>query len=254
MKTIIIHLAFLLHYIFISCAFAEPQKSTIFLGYHDSGFPPYITNNKNGIMVDVISVISDKLGYKLEVKLLPEKRVETYLNTAKINCIPDSYSWTENPDKYLWTNSVLMSKDVIVFRKNEFHKINSLKEIHEGELKSIGTILGYKYPTLQPLFSSGKIQRVDVNSTASLLKFLQLGRADAIVTNKFVAEWVIKNDNTWSLSHDMFRFGPTIAEAEYRFRFIKDDTWLPFISKFNDELSKMKKSGELQKIFDNYVK
>jgi polar amino acid transport system substrate-binding protein len=205
-------------------------------------------------MVDVISVISDKLGYQLELRPLPEKRAEAYLKAAKLNCIPDSRSWTEDPDKYLWTDSVLISRDVIIFRKNEFHNVNSLKEIYKGEVKSIGTILGYNYPTLQPLFSSGKIQREDIISTPSLLKVLQLGRVDAVVTNKFVAEWIINNDITWSLSYDMFRFGPTVAEAEYRYRFIKDDNWLPFISKFNDELAKMKKNGELQNIFDNYLK
>ena len=254
MKTIITCLLLIHSLIFNFSAFGESKTPTILLAFHDRGFPPYTINDpqNKGIMIDVISTISNKLGYKLIIEALPRKRADIYLKNGKINCMPSSRDWMENSNQYLWSDSVLTSKDIIIFQKGHFSEINSLKGIQQSKIKTVGTILGYNYPTFEPLFLSKKITRQDVISTRALLKVLQLGRVDAAISNKFVTQWVINNDP--SLSHNMFQYGPVIAKAEYCFCFVKNDIWLTFLNKFNRELAKMKKNGALQKIIDNYLK
>ena len=252
MKTIIAGLILILFCNFNSVAFGSPKNKTISLSYHDAGWPPYVMIDNNGIMVDTISTITDKLGYKLLIKLLPEKRIELHLRMGRTDCRPKAREWVDKPDQYYWTDPVVISKDILIFRKGEFSEINSLKAIEQSEIKVIGAIFGYKYPTIETLFSSGKIKRQDIMSTSLLLKVLQLGRINAIITNKFVAQWIINNDP--ALSHDMFRLGPQIAEAGYRFLFSMNDDWSPFIVQFNKELARMKTDGRLQEILDKYLK
>ncbi len=252
MKTIITGLILIQFCVFNSLAFGSPQNKTITLSYHDAGWPPYLLVNNQGIMVDTLSTITDKIGYKLLIKPLPTKRINLHMETGQTSCRPKAREWVANPDEYYWTDSVVISEDIFIFRKGEFANINSPKDIEQSEIKVVGAILGYKYPTLETLFSTGKISRQDILSTSSLIKNLNLKRIDVIITNKFVAQWIIKNDKT--LTQNMFRFSLPVAGAEYRFQFSKHDDWKPLIIQFNKELARMKKDGRLKAILDKYLK
>jgi len=254
MKCVISGLAIILC-IFNSFAFGSPQNKTITISYPKAGWAPYLLvndNNNKGIMIDVLSIITDQLGYKLLIQPLPTKRTSMYLEIGGADCRPKAREWVDNPDEYYWTDSIVTSEDIFIFRKGDFANINTAKDIEQSNIKVVGTILGYKYPSLETVFSTGKVSRHDIKSTPLLIHFLNLKRADVIISNKFVAEWVIKNDKR--LTSNMFRFSPPIAAAEFRFQCSNNHDWKPFILQFNKELAKMRADGRLQEILDKYLK
>ena len=231
--------------------YASPKDKTITIGYTENGWIPYSSDNgEKGIMVDVIKIISNKLGYKVIVKMLPPKRLTKELETKYIEARTKAKEWIDNPEDYYWTDPIDVTRDVLILKKGKLLEVKSFKDIQK--LKSIGVMHGFSYPKLEKYFKSGIIKREDLKSTLSLLKFLKLERSDAIVTNKYVALWMIKNSPEFSI--DMFRFGVSIDEVGYRVQFSKNEDWRPFIREFNKELKLMKEDGRYQKILDTYLK
>lgn len=224
------------------------QKEIIF-AYPVEGWPPYlIPQEKSGIMVDVLQNIATKIGFKVITHHYPDKRCKMMLEQQTIDIWPKAQEWTRHPDHYLWTDPVVSSDDILIFRKGEKTPIKSQDDL-EG--MRIGCVYGFSYPELAALFESRLAVRQDALNTESMLEMLKIGRTDVAVTNRLVAGWVIKNSPM--LEMDEFQFGDVKLEsAPYRFAFSKNDKWIDFIYHFNKELMRMRITGELQTILDRY--
>jgi polar amino acid transport system substrate-binding protein len=227
------------------------QDHTIKLGVPPNGWPPYIIvqqDHVTGIAIDIVTTVVASLGYELELIKLPEKRGHLKTQKGLLDAWPDAIEWVENPELYLWSDPMVNSEDWLIFKKTggaEFNRIEALFG------KSIGTHLGYYYPVLEPYFSSGQIRRADTYSEKAMLRMLTLGRSDAVVMNKLVALWVMKNDSQLQASDFSFAKN-SLDRAGYRIMFTRRHDWISFISGFNSTLNAIKKDGRLDRIVSAY--
>ena len=234
-----------------SGAHAGAHTRTIVMASPPQGWPPFIIiapdpQKNRGIMLDVLREAMKASGHDLTLALYPEKRSRLMLKEGGIDAYAKAKEWVDNPGLYLWTDPVLTITDTVVFRKSGRLPIpTSLDGLH------LGVVHGFVYPTLEPLFQQGTILRHTAMTTANLLLMVQRGHIDGAVTNRHVAEWIIKNNA--ELSAEAFAFGKTpIASAPYRFAFPKTEGNELFIAQFNRELAAMKQDGRLKTIMDKY--
>jgi polar amino acid transport system substrate-binding protein len=214
------------------------------------GWPPYIIAEKTprGIMVDVMRQIAATANLEIQFINYPDKRALMRLCDGTVDAYPKSRDWVTAPDEFLWTDPVLESQDLLLFRKGEKWDFDRPQE---GSGEKIGCVLGYRYPVLKPFFASDKIKRVNAPNSRSMLLMLSRGRTDAAVVNKNVALWLM--EDTFELSGNDFEFADHPLEtAPYAFAFTQKKEWKPFIAHFNRELAAMKKDGRLQAILDKY--
>ncbi|WP_372964004.1 substrate-binding periplasmic protein [Marinobacter sp.] len=213
-----------------------------------NGYPPYLIVDDTqpaGIMWEVVNTIAPRLGYEVIPRKIPRKRVDGMLAEHYIDGTPRAIEWTENPDDFLFTDSIVNVEEVIFFQKH-----SELDFYHPTDLfgKTVIAHLGYRYPVLAPYFADNKIMRFDVSSDVDLFRFLLLGeRFDAAVADKLVGHWVMRNEGIGG------QFRPSTANiSEYGFRIMLRKDWAEFAQAFNQELDIMRENGELDAILAHY--
>lgn len=240
----LVSLFFLLTFVSQTVQAVSNQNSKhIRLTYPAKGYPPYTTEDKTGIMVDIFRHIANRLGYGVEVHLLPAKRTERALNLDEADCRTKAQVWVESPEQYLWTNPVLRLDDHLITRASEQSK----------PIKSIGMVRGYSYPNIEQIAAhQSKLEKVEVKSPYELLGLLQKNRVDAIVLNQNVAKWYITRHTDLSLA--LFDFGKVVHSVDFTFQCRKSEALAQFVTHFNEKLREINATGYKQTIVEHYFK
>ncbi len=243
---------FIILLFWITTAAGKPEDREIIFNVGAEGWPPYSIvegdGKISGIMTDVLLIVAAKYGIKVRITTFPSKRGAYMLESGEIDARPKAKEWVKEPEKFIWSDPVLNSVDVLISLKEKKLDFKSLDDLIG---KRIGTHFGYGYPTLEPFFASGKIERWDSHSQKHMLEMVTWGRTDAAIFNKFVALWLIKTE--FQLEGKIDFSEKKIAEAGYRFMFTPKHDWQPFVDFFNKELIQMKENGKLTKIIEKYL-
>jgi len=230
------------------------EQKTISVSIAAPGWPPYaiLNGQKNsenrGIMLDVMYAVLERLGYQLKLVSHPAKRVMMMLEDGKIDATLKAKEWVPDPDRFLWSNPILHSEDVLVSRIKSYTELETLINVKGAR---VAGKLGFSYPSLQEAIEQNKIRWYTATTTENLLQMLRYGHVDAIVTNKQVVRWVVgSSDETQSVP---LYYSPTpIATTPYRFAFAKNEAMYSFVKQFNEELERLRKEGVIADIVSKY--
>lgn len=218
------------------------------LNVSPNGYPPYLIVDENqpaGIMWDVVSVVAQRLGYKVVAEQIPRKRVDQMLLEGFIDGTPRAREWADNPEQFLFTDPVVDIEEVFFVPAETSFVYESPEDLIS---KTVVTHLGYRYPMLEPYFEEGKIRRFDVSRDRDMFTFLLHGtRFHAAVADRLVGKWILRNEG---LRENFDISSKSISNYGFRLMLRKD--WQSFASDFNEELARMKENGELDDILANY--
>ncbi|WP_323754359.1 substrate-binding periplasmic protein [Marinobacter sp.] len=226
----------------------EEHPKIFRLNVSPHGYPPYLIvddDTPSGILWDVMTAITPRLGYQLIPRKIPRKRVDGMLLDGYIDGTLRAIEWTENPEKFLFTHAVVDIEEVLFFEHDSKMDFSHPSDIFGH---TIVAHLGYKYPALAPYFEQGKIKRFNVSSDKDLFRYVLLGdRFDAALADRLVGQWFLRNEG---LSNRLRPSTGSISQYGYRLMLRKD--WTHFAQGFNRELSAMRENGELDAILENY--
>lgn len=225
-------------------------KKSVTLNISTKGYPPYLLIDKplgkQGIMIDVFQKVMKQLDYKVELVSVRRKRVDHYIKTGKLDATPRAVEWTKNPNDFIFTEPVLLAKDVLFVQKDSTIVYKDLEDL-KG--KVIGARTGYRYPHFKESFEKNLIVRKDDASEETMLRRLKTNQVHASILNELVGLWVIKNHH-WDKE---FKTLPKhVGEFEYRFMFAKSNQKL--VNSFNQVLNKLKAQGVVDKSIQQYTK
>jgi polar amino acid transport system substrate-binding protein len=138
-----------------------------------------------GILYDLQVRLAQKVGRRAELMVMPRLRVQQMLVRGEIDvrCYVNPAWLQESPHQYIWSLPFMVQRDLIVTRATE----PALPERPDGEL--LGTVLGFKYPRLEPLFASGQLQRDDARTQELVLEKLEARRYRYAVSNQMTLDW-----------------------------------------------------------------
>lgn len=233
----------------LSAGAAQTNDQNVFrLNVSPNGYPPYLIVNQeapSGIMWDVVSLISERIGYQLVAKKIPRKRVDQMLLDGYIDGTPRAKQWTRNSEKFLFTDPIVDIQEVFFTPKDADSIIQAQEDLIS---KTLVTHLGYLYPPLQPYLDSGAITRFDVSNDRDMFYFLlRSDRFDAAVADLLVGRWILKNEGLQNRFHVSSE-----SISSYGFRIMLRQESQPFADKFNKELARLRKNGELAVILATY--
>lgn len=224
----------------------------IIMGSPDKGWPPYHFPQDDpqhlGIMVDVFIEASRSLGCQVEIHWLPEKRAMLCLEQGQIDVYTKAKEWVPSASRFLWSEPIIDSTDVLMFRTGETFAFSGPSDL-KG--KAVGTVLGFGYPNLDPLFLSGECTRMDAPNARTQLKMLLSSRVDAAVVNQHVVQWLIREDPSLSASDVCFSSHP-LDTAGYRYVFGSRRAWGSFIQDLGREVERMRGDGRMETILAQY--
>ncbi|WP_275667854.1 substrate-binding periplasmic protein [Marinobacter salexigens] len=108
-----------------------------------NGYPPYMIVDQDapsGIMWDVASLITERLGYQIAAKKIPRKRVDQMLLDGYIDGTSRAVEWTQNPQDFLFTEPIVKVQEVFFTPKSTEETYNSPEDLFS---KTVVTHLGY---------------------------------------------------------------------------------------------------------------
>lgn len=225
------------------------ERQTLLFNVAEGGYPPYTIvsgdGQVSGIMWDVMNALANAHNLQLEVREIPTKRVEDFLLSGELDVSMRAREWSQHPEKFLFSDTVVKIRDVIFTRADTSLRFNTIDDLKGTTLL---THLGYQYPPLEPYFKAGTITQLTVSSQLAMFQRLHKAeRFDGVVSDLRTAHWLIKTHG-WN---GQFAAQPLVLdETDYRFMFAPH--WAGYISDFNHTLRKMRDSGELDAIVAKY--
>ncbi len=146
-------------------------------------------NLSGGALKDLMDAMAAKMNRTPQYISLPRKAVDRAAQNLKIDarCYV-SPAWVEDPDLYEWTQDVFHVVNMIGFSK----KTAPLKKKEDLKGLTVGTVLGYRYPTLDDLFEKKVIFRSDASSGYSNIQKLIQNRLPYAVVEQSEFAWHLK--------------------------------------------------------------
>lgn len=137
-----------------------------------------------GILYDLQMRLAEKVGRPAQLMVLPRLRIQRMLVRGEIDVRCDvNPAWLEeSTHQYIWSVPFMVHRYVLVGAKADMPR-----QPPPGE--TIGTVLGFVYPTLEPAFASGALLRDDARTQDLVLAKLAVARDRYAISNELTLDW-----------------------------------------------------------------
>ena len=219
--------------------FVVPDSWTMPMVQFERGRPT------QGILYDVMLRLATQVGVPAEFHVLPRARVQSAMEHGEIDvrCYA-AQSWLPNQSgDYIWSIPLWVQPDVLLSRPDP---LTSADPAHLTR-QSIGTVRGYIYPTLQPLFDADKLDREDARNQEQVLEKLLAGRYRYAVSNQWTMDWF----NQRLLPEQQLQSVAVLQEQRVGC-YVRNDPKVP-VQRILRTLLRMKMSGEIDDIIRLYI-
>ncbi len=205
-----------------------------------------------GMSVDIVKEAFKRMGYSVEIKVLPWSRVLKSTEDGAVDAMFSSF-YIEERSAYM----TYAMEPLAVSVQSLFVRTGSSIR-YDGTVQSLkgyrlGTIIGYIYGDA---FKQGKEDgTLDVSEAedcpTNILK-LMAGRTDVFIDNRDTTRYYLKKDN---LEDEIVELAPPFTEQEMLYlAFSKKRVVDPaLVETFNRTLKEMKQDGTWQKIVTEYT-
>lgn len=197
-----------------------------------------------GIIFDIMQSLAAQANLSAEYRVVPIQRVQRTLERGAIDvrCYA-AQSWMPNlSGDYTWSLPLLIQRDLLISTPDNAtpRAPNTLTD------ETIGTVLGYAYPTLQTAFDSHRLKRDDARSEVQVLQKLQVHRYRYAVGNQWSLDWFNRN-----LPDDQKLRGVAVIDEQPVGCIVRNDTQIP-AQRLMRILLRMRMSGEIDRIMSRY--
>jgi polar amino acid transport system substrate-binding protein len=197
-----------------------------------------------GIIFDLAQSMEKSLGMPVVFVPLPRKRIDgaALAGDYDLRCYVTP-QWTEIPDKFVWSAKLFDLTDV-VFGGEIAPDPKDLAGLNKGAV--ISAVLGYGYPTLDPLFASGQLKREDAVGQENVMLKMTAARTPYGVSDSLVLSWYQRTTPQHRLSK--WRLG--ISRHDFQCAIPKNGNVQP--GKLLKSLDDIKRSGRVEQILQSY--
>jgi len=197
-----------------------------------------------GMMFDLGEALGAAVGSPVSYVPLPRKRIEgaSLAGEIDVRCHINP-QWTDAPDAYLWTEPLYELSDVI-FGGSAAKPLRQAADAANGSV--VSTVLGYRYPSLDPLFESGQLKREDTVDQEKVMLKITAARTPYGVTNNSTLDWYRRT----TAKHDVADWKVVIATSAIHCAIPKASTWTgrPLV----EALNSLKRNGKIEAMLHNY--
>jgi polar amino acid transport system substrate-binding protein len=198
-----------------------------------------------GILYDMMLSLATQVGVPAEFHVLPRTRVQSAMERGEVDvrCYA-APSWLPNQSgDYIWSIPLFFQRDLLISRQDQPSSIDPARLPRQA----IGTVLGYSYPTLQPLFDADRLWREDARNQEQVLDKLLAGRYRYAVSNQWTLDWF----NQRLLPGQQLQ-GVAVLQEQQVGCYVRNDPKVP-VQRILRTLLQMKMSGEIDDIIRLYT-
>ncbi len=214
-------------------------------------FPPLEYTDKDGTpqgnAVDIVRRIMAGLGHKLEIRIHPWSRSLDLVRKGYADAIFTAYITPERQKFLDYSAEVLINQTVSLYAKKDSPIVFSgdLAILKDKQIGVISTIsYGTKFDRIRGQLNIQSVAKLEQNFDKLLL-----GRIDLFISNNFVADWKLKSTG---LGEKIISLPQEVERVPSYIGFSKKQKLTGLRDAFDQELVKLKKSGEYEKLLAQY--
>ncbi|MCP3750979.1 transporter substrate-binding domain-containing protein [Pseudomonas sp. SBB6] len=199
-----------------------------------------------GILHDLMLAVARDVGHRAQFHVLPRLRLQQAMESGDIDvrCYV-AQSWLSTPgDTYLWSLPLLQQRDLLVGQPGEMQPLLP-KQLAP---QAIGTVLGYTYSTIEPLFASGQLHREDSRNQLLVLNKLNANRYRYAISNQLSLDWYNRELPAGQRLRSL-----AVVEEQSLGCVVRNAPDLP-VQGILRALLRLQESGELQHIIERYTR
>jgi polar amino acid transport system substrate-binding protein len=231
--------------ILTSVSFAATSDKTEIRAAIPAGLaPPLLFERKGqqeGLVIDYVTALAEALGRKASFSVITRNRLDSYMLKGQMDVLCyTSRAWAINQQELDFSKPLFVKREIIIGPSP------MPKDVKELKGKTLGTMLQYVYPSLDPYFEDHKIGREDNVSEEANLKKLLHKRIHYVVTDQIFLDYFrMENPDIVKNRQAMFlKDYPISCSISHNGRVNKKD-----LDKAVDEI---KRSGKLEQLFQKY--
>lgn len=197
-----------------------------------------------GLVFDLVQALAQEAGVRPEYHVLARLRMQQAMDAGDIDvrCYVSTQWFNDRPGNFVWSIPLIEQRDVLVGRPGDSDSTRP----EQLQPQAIGTVLGYTYGTLEPLFAQGQLQREDSRSQQLALQKLQAGRYRHAVSNQLALQWFNQH-----LPPAQRLQAQAVVEEQALGCLVRNDPAIPTQGILR-ALVRMKQSGDIERIIQRY--
>lgn len=166
-------------------AAASPAQDVLRFGVADSDGPPIAVLSGNtlvsGLSRDLGMALAETLRQRAVFVVISRKRVEWALESGAVDVVCNANpAWYEDAGALGWTQPLYPQ----VERVATLASARPVRQVGDLAGRRIGTIRGYTYPQIEPLWANGKAVRSTEDRLALMMKSLHSRVTDAAIVSE----------------------------------------------------------------------
>lgn len=148
-------------------------------------------NLVGGIVKDFGAEIEKSSGKKVNIVLMPRKRVGAAVSDGEIDivCFVNP-AWLADSSKVVWSTKPLLTLTDQLFGSEAARPIERVEELTPNDL--VSTVLGYKYEKLEGAFDKGTLHRDDSPSQRSAIGKVESGHSLYGIAEDLTLDWFVR--------------------------------------------------------------
>lgn len=197
-----------------------------------------------GLLYDLMQAMARETGARPEYHVLARLRLQQAMDDGDIDvrCYVSTLWFNDRPGNFVWSIPLFVQRDLLVARPAD--STPTLPE--QLPPQAIGTVLGYTYTTLEPLFAAGKLHREDSRNQELALQKLEIGRYRHAVSNQLSLAWFNQR-----LPAEQRLQAVAVLEEQSLACMVRNDPAIPTQAALR-ALVRLKQSGEIERITRRY--
>ncbi|MDK2126991.1 substrate-binding periplasmic protein [Parachitinimonas caeni] len=216
-------------------------------------YPPLEYANANGqaagITYNIVAPILKKMGYGLEVEVLPWVRALELVRTGQRDCVFSIFKTPEREAFLDYSKEVVVPQVVYVYARKG-HKISFSGDLAELKGMKVGVQHGFNYGLK---FDAYKNQ-LDLDVAFSFeqnFRKLALGRIDAVLCNLYAATHTFKALER-PVVNEIERLPAQVESVPSYIAFSRSKRLTAIRDQFDQELHRFVASGEYRRVIESY--
>ena len=197
-----------------------------------------------GVLYDLQQRLAEKVGRRAEMLVRPRLRIQQMLERGEIGvrCYVNPAWLSESHHQYIWSVPFMVQRDLLVGRSQQQVQV----QVSQMQGETIGTVLGFTYPGLDPLFASGQLQRDDARTQELALAKLQARRYDYAISNELTLQWFNRQQPAGDKLQPLQEVAADLVAC-----IVRDEPDVPTMALLR-ALVQMKQAGEFEQILARY--
>jgi len=214
-------------------------------------YPPFEYEDENGnargIFVQMVSKTMKNLGHEVRIEVLPWTRALKMVRQGQADAIFTAYKNDERETFLDYPEQVLFPQ-VVYFYKKKGSESTFTGDFGLLTNKRIGVVSTISYGNKFDAFKSN-LTIEKVNKLEHNFEKLMLGRIDLVPSHPIVADYVIQK---MGLAGKIIKIPVQLDSVPSYIAFSKKKNLALLIWQFDQEIVKMKESGEYSKILETF--